>query len=244
MDHEEALDVLGLRGPADAGEVKQAYRRLARELHPDAGGDADAFHRVRQAFELLGDGTPVRIGPAPQEHTAGVEERWWDAPGAWHDKPVDRRGVALDHSAPDATVTRADLDLVASLLHAPSSEAPVHPLRLVSRAPGSWLHGIIAWLQPDLLAGCTIAPATDGPRPGHDVVATLHSAAGRGRRTLAEATPPDGWTRSRGSESVRLHRRLRPCHDPADTAVRLARVVAAALDDIGWPLQDWFLLRD
>lgn len=244
MDQEEALDVLGLRGPADAAEVKQAYRRLARELHPDAGGDAEQFHRVRTAFDLLGDGTAASIGPAPQEHVAGVEERWWDAPGAWHDDPVDRDGVDLDRTAPDAAATRADVDLLASLLHAPAGAWSVRPVRLASRAPGSWLHGIIAWLQPDLLATVTVGPAAEGPRAGHDVVAAIQSSAGRGRRTLADAAAPDGWTRSRGSETVRLHRRLRPCPDAADTAVRTARVVVEALDELAWPVQDWFLLRE
>lgn len=240
VDQEEALAVLGLRGPADAATVKRAYRELARRLHPDAGGDAVQFHRVRTAFEVLGDGTDASVGPPPQERVAGVEERWWDAAGVWHDELVDRTGVELGRSLPDEGVTRMDLDLLASLLE---GAVPVREVRLRSRAPGSWMHRIIAWLEPDLLAGVHLRPAPDGPRSGHDVQAAIHSSGGRGRRILAGAPTPPGWTRARGSETVRLERRFRPCRDPADTAVRIAREVDAALDVLGWPLGEWFVVR-
>lgn len=239
MDDEEALDVLGLRGPVDAATVKRAYRRLARELHPDAGGDAGEFHRVRAAFEAIGEGTAAMRGPAPQEHVASVRRRWWDAHGAWHDAPVERDGIDLSRQAPDGGATRADLDLLASLL---AVDEPINPVRLHSRAPGSRLHHIITWLQLDLLAQVQVAPATTGPRPGHDIDASVRSSGGRGRRLLAGASVPDGWTRSRGSESVLIHRRFRPCRDPRDTAVRLARQIHEALEGLGWPLGEWFVL--
>lgn len=241
MDDEEALDVLGLRGPVDAATVKRAYRRLARELHPDAGGDADQFHRVRTAFETIRGGTPATRSPAPQEHVASVEQRWWDAHGAWHDAPVDRSGVDLTRDAPGEGATRVDVDLLASLL---AGDEPISPVRLHSRAPGSRLHRIITWLQPDLLALVSILPAASGPRPGHDIEVSVRSAGGKGRRLLAGATTPGSWTRSRGSESVRIQRRFRPCRDPRDTAVRLAREVADALEAVGWPLGEWFVLAE
>lgn len=239
MDDQEALDVLGLRGPVDAATVKRAYRRLARELHPDAGGDAEEFHRVRTAFEAIGDGTATARGPAPQEHVASVEQRWWEAHGAWHDAPVDRSGVDLTREPPPQGATRVDLHLLASLL---AGDEPISPVRLHSRAPGSRLHHIITWLQPDLLAQVSILPAGTGPRPGHDIEVAVRCAGGKGRRLLAGATTPGGWTRSRGSESVRMERRLRPCRDVRDTAVRLAREVEDALEAVEWPLGEWFVL--
>lgn len=42
--------VLGVRADADEDEVQAAYRKKARETHPDAGGDAEAFKRVNEAF--------------------------------------------------------------------------------------------------------------------------------------------------------------------------------------------------
>lgn len=239
MDHDEALEVLGLREPADAEAAKRAYRRLARELHPDAGGDADQFHRVRTAFETLGAGAGASAGPTPQERVASVDARWWDNHGSWHDVPVDRTGVELDRTVPGGTAVRVDLDLLASAL---AGGDPVRPVQLHSRAPGSWLHRFISWLQPDLLARVAIAPAAGGPRPGHDVDAMVRSAGGRGRRLLAGAATPGSWTRTRGSDTVRLERRFRPSRNPDDTAVRIAREVRDALAAVGWPLGEWFVL--
>ncbi|KAM0857009.1 hypothetical protein ACQ4PT_048748 [Festuca glaucescens] len=44
-------EVLGLRAGATGGEIKAAYRRLARELHPDVAGAAgDDFIRLHDAY--------------------------------------------------------------------------------------------------------------------------------------------------------------------------------------------------
>jgi hypothetical protein len=42
---------LGIASDATASDIKAAYRRRARETHPDHGGDAAAFQRVLQAYE-------------------------------------------------------------------------------------------------------------------------------------------------------------------------------------------------
>ncbi len=53
-------DVLGVAPAADGGEIRRAYRRLARSAHPDANpGDAAAaerFRRIVEAYEVLSDG--------------------------------------------------------------------------------------------------------------------------------------------------------------------------------------------
>ncbi len=49
----EAYLTLGLPPEATAAQVKTAYRRLAAETHPDRGGDATTFIRVRAAYEIL-----------------------------------------------------------------------------------------------------------------------------------------------------------------------------------------------
>jgi molecular chaperone DnaJ len=47
--------VLGLRPDAAADDIKRAYRQKAREHHPDAGGDAERFKELTQAYEVLSD---------------------------------------------------------------------------------------------------------------------------------------------------------------------------------------------
>jgi molecular chaperone DnaJ len=52
-------EILGVSRTASTEEIKKAYRRRARELHPDANpGDAQAlddFKRLAHAYEVLSD---------------------------------------------------------------------------------------------------------------------------------------------------------------------------------------------
>jgi hypothetical protein len=49
----EAYRVLGLPPEATAAQVKAAYRRLVADAHPDRGGEAAEFIRIRAAYEIL-----------------------------------------------------------------------------------------------------------------------------------------------------------------------------------------------
>lgn len=87
--------MLGVRPQASTEEIRSAYRRLLRAVHPDVGGTAALFDEVRHAYEILDNPSrrraydtelttapprpwkpPVRL--AAQRHFAPQEpDRWW-----------------------------------------------------------------------------------------------------------------------------------------------------------------------
>jgi molecular chaperone DnaJ len=48
-------DTLGVAKNASAEEIKKAYRKLAREHHPDGGGDEAKFKEIQGAYDVLSD---------------------------------------------------------------------------------------------------------------------------------------------------------------------------------------------
>jgi molecular chaperone DnaJ len=51
----DLYQLLDLPPEASADDVKRAYRRKAREHHPDAGGDEETFKAVTHAYQVLSD---------------------------------------------------------------------------------------------------------------------------------------------------------------------------------------------
>src|ERR1700741_2420937 len=70
--------VLGIERGAAAGEIKRAYKRLARRLHPDINpGDREAEARFRQgldAYETLMDPDRRRRDDAGRRSNADTDE--------------------------------------------------------------------------------------------------------------------------------------------------------------------------
>ncbi len=50
---QDALAVLGLQDPVDEQTIKQAYRRLVMQHHPDRGGDKVRLQAINAALDLL-----------------------------------------------------------------------------------------------------------------------------------------------------------------------------------------------
>jgi molecular chaperone DnaJ len=62
----DAFSVLGVRPGASPAEVTGAYRQLVKLYHPDAGGIADRFQAIHEAYEqvrplLRGDVVPLKV---------------------------------------------------------------------------------------------------------------------------------------------------------------------------------------
>ena len=54
----DPYDLLGIGRDADDKAVRAAYRTVAKDAHPDSGGDVERFAKLQAAYELLKD--PVR----------------------------------------------------------------------------------------------------------------------------------------------------------------------------------------
>jgi curved DNA-binding protein CbpA len=48
-------DILGVKKDVKPEDVKRAYRRKARDTHPDKGGSKEDFFRVNHAYQVLSD---------------------------------------------------------------------------------------------------------------------------------------------------------------------------------------------
>jgi molecular chaperone DnaJ len=58
MDKRDYYEVLGISKGASEQEIKKAYRKLAKQYHPDVNKEADAetkFKEVQEAYEILSD---------------------------------------------------------------------------------------------------------------------------------------------------------------------------------------------
>jgi DnaJ family protein A protein 2 len=51
----DLYSVLGVSKNADISEIRTSYKQLAREHHPDKGGDPEKFKELSQAHEILSD---------------------------------------------------------------------------------------------------------------------------------------------------------------------------------------------
>lgn len=53
LQRQQALAVLGLPANATIPQIKKRYRKLAKQYHPDLGGDPRQMQRLVAAYEFL-----------------------------------------------------------------------------------------------------------------------------------------------------------------------------------------------
>jgi molecular chaperone DnaJ len=53
MSKKDYYDILGVNKSSNESDIKKAYRKLAKEKHPDVGGDENEFKEIAEAYEVL-----------------------------------------------------------------------------------------------------------------------------------------------------------------------------------------------
>lgn len=225
MDRREAQRLLGVDDDADLAALKRRFRILARDLHPDRGGDPAAFHDVRIAFALLRDelapaeGAPRRplVGRGRPSRTDGV-------PGG-HRPTVASLG-------PDAHALGRRLDTDRTV-------------RLSSRAPGSFLNRLAASLDTAATSSLRVTVAADdatGTPPAARIELTARSRAARRAVTGLDVMRLRAaeWSRRRGDAILLLHAAPRPRpEDELGIELLTAAAVVELLEALSWPLAQW-----
>lgn len=241
LSRAEALALLRLRPGASPTEVDRAYRRLAREVHPDVGGSDDRFHRLQSAYRrLVTDGTGRRpSGPADGDPARGPGGAWGEAPARRFSGEAPDLAAVDWRAAPPAPPYRLDRARLAVALAA-AAPTPVSPVVASSRGPRSALNRAAAVLDSELTARLSIGPAAGdrGHRPD-DVEAVLRLRSRATRKRADAAVLPPTWVVHRGSSTTTIASVLHPSQDRRATAVRVVDAVATALDALDWPLGAW-----
>ena len=97
MNLRTALEILGVAaGAADQATIKAAYRAKLLDAHPDKGGNAEYFSRVKSAGEVAvkktrkrGRPAKKRNGPAPAGNKSEREERRKASKHVYYKRRVD-----------------------------------------------------------------------------------------------------------------------------------------------------------
>lgn len=102
----DPYSVLGIKKGATLAEIKAAYRKRAKETHPDKGGSDEAFRKVQEAYEALDPSANAPTNSEPEseattEPTPTTEpEADAGKEGATPNQPAGNGPVILEPKAP------------------------------------------------------------------------------------------------------------------------------------------------
>ncbi|MFQ3612120.1 MAG: DnaJ domain-containing protein [Cyanobacteriota bacterium] len=146
--------ILNVSPEADTEEVKQAFRQLARQFHPDVAGEGsrERFQQIRQAYQVLSDPEQRRRYDAqrqsspPSNTSSGSsrEGRVVIRTGSPSQDPLDsellKEGIARVRAAwRNRQLPTAVAQAEALLKRFPSSSEAVHILALAYQRFGNYL---------------------------------------------------------------------------------------------------------
>ena len=146
---------LGLLPGASADEVRRARRELAKNAHPDVGGDANQMRSINDAaasaLKLIADAVPVP--PEPRTAEAGVRSG-----SDWEPTRRDMPSFTVEALPVD---TFEALLLAAAALGEVEDDDPPYGLDVLMSAPlGCWCHLSVV---PD--AGASTVSIAVAPEP-------------------------------------------------------------------------------
>lgn len=84
-------EILGVEFDADVATIERAYLKQARQAHPDAGGSAEEFRRLSDAYETMTD--YCRYGAPFPQSSAAADDGAGRARQADHAPPYDGPSV-------------------------------------------------------------------------------------------------------------------------------------------------------
>lgn len=110
-------EALGLRPPCSSKEIRAAFIEKAKLTHPDKGGTASDFRKVREAYNRIISGVADIEAPMPKSD--GWSDGWvytsddppWmaTAPSYWNPPPADTVEIQSDtDSDSDAEAEESD----------------------------------------------------------------------------------------------------------------------------------------
>jgi hypothetical protein len=103
-------EILGVERGASWEDIRAAFLKKARRLHPDKGGDRKQFQELRSAYESLRD---VMDGDPDADTTEGVNaevweeiEKWVDWAGRWGKRLLGRENKRGESKKQEEEVLR------------------------------------------------------------------------------------------------------------------------------------------
>ena len=96
----DAFEILGINRQADTRQIRLAYRREAKTVHPDGGGNTESFIRLHRAYQVATSAraatkmrSPLRNWPPEQDEPVFARPDH-DEPGASFQSPSGRYVLA------------------------------------------------------------------------------------------------------------------------------------------------------